>query len=336
AVHINAFNFPIWGMLEKIAVNLMAGVPAIVKPATLTCYLTELMVREIIATQILPEGSLQLICGSANGILDHVCCEDVVTFTGSASTGKMLKAHSKLIDEAVPFNMEADSLNASIIGEDAIPGTEEFDLYIKEIQKEMTVKAGQKCTAIRRIIVPEKLVEDVQKALCDRLSKTIIGDPAIEGVRMGSLAGNSQVVEVSEKVNELAESQDIIYGDLENFDVVGANKNKGAFIPPILFLNDNPFEKTDCHIIEAFGPVSTILPYKNLDEAIELARMGKGSLVCSIVTSDDNIAREFTVNAASMHGRILVLNKDCAKESTGHGSPMPLLTHGGPGRAGGG
>ena len=336
AIHINAFNFPIWGMLEKIAVNLMAGVPAIVKPATLTCYLTELMVREIIATQILPEGSLQLICGSANGILDHVCCEDVVTFTGSASTGKMLKAHSKLIDEAVPFNMEADSLNASIIGEDAIPGTEEFDLYIKEIQKEMTVKAGQKCTAIRRIIVPEKLVEDVQNALCDQLSKTIIGDPAVEGVRMGSLAGNPQVVEVSEKVNELAESQDIIYGDLENFDVVGANKNKGAFFPPILFLNDNPFEKTDCHIIEAFGPVSTILPYKNLDEAIELARMGKGSLVCSIVTTDDNIAREFTVNAASMHGRILVLNKDCAKESTGHGSPMPLLTHGGPGRAGGG
>ena len=336
AVHINAFNFPIWGMLEKIAVNLMAGVPAIVKPATLTCYLTELMVREIIATQILPEGSLQLICGSANGILDHVCCEDVVTFTGSASTGKMLKAHSKLIDEAVPFNMEADSLNASIIGEDAIPGTEEFDLYIKEIQKEMTVKAGQKCTAIRRIIVPEKLVEDVQNALCAQLSKTIIGDPAVEGVRMGSLAGNPQVVEVSEKVNELAESQDIIYGDLENFDVVGANKNKGAFIPPILFLNDNPFKKTDCHIIEAFGPVSTILPYKNLDEAIELARMGKGSLVCSIVTSDDNIAREFTVNAASMHGRILVLNKDCAKESTGHGSPLPLLTHGGPGRAGGG
>ena len=262
AIHINAFNFPIWGMLEKIAVNLMAGVPAIVKPATLTCYLTELMVREIIATQILPEGSLQLICGSANGILDHVCCEDVVTFTGSASTGKMLKAHSKLINEAVPFNMEADSLNASIIGEDAIPGTEEFDLYIKEIQKEMTVKAGQKCTAIRRIIVPEKLVEDVQNALCAQLSKTIIGDPAVEGVRMGSLAGNPQVVEVSEKVNELAESQDIIYGDLENFDVVGANKNKGAFIPTILFLNDNPFKKTDCHIIEAFGPVSTIYRIK--------------------------------------------------------------------------
>ena len=335
-IHINAFNFPIWGMLEKIAVNLMAGMPAIVKPATLTCYLTELMVREIIGTKILPEGALQLICGSANGILEHITCGDVVTFTGSASTGKMLKAHSKLIDEAVPFNMEADSLNASILGEDSFPGTTEFDLFIKEVQKEMTVKAGQKCTAVRRIIVPEKLVEDVQNALSERLSKTIIGDPAVEGVRMGSLAGTPQLVEVSEKVNELAENQNIIYGDLEHFDVVGADKNKGAFIPPILFFNDKPFEKMDCHNIEAFGPVSTILPYRDLNAAIELARMGKGSLVCSIVTADDEIAREFTVNAASMHGRILILNKDCAKESTGHGSPLPLLTHGGPGRAGGG
>ena len=336
AIHINAFNFPIWGMLEKIAVNLMAGMPAIVKPATLTCYLSELMVREIIGSKILPNGSLQLICGSANGILDHVFCGDVVTFTGSASTGKKLKAHSRLIDEAIPFNMEADSLNASILGEDSFPGTVEFDLFIKEVQKEMTVKAGQKCTAVRRIIVPEKLVEDVQNALSERLSKTIIGDPAVEGVRMGSLAGTPQLVEVSEKVNELAENQNIIYGDLEHFDVVGADKNKGAFIPPILFFNDEPFKKMDCHNIEAFGPVSTILPYKDLNEAIELARMGKGSLVCSIVTADDEIAREFTVNAASMHGRILILNKDCAKESTGHGSPLPLLTHGGPGRAGGG
>ena len=335
-IHINAFNFPIWGMLEKIAVNLMAGMPAIVKPATLTCYLTELMVQEIIGTKILPEGALQLICGSANGILEHITCGDVVTFTGSASTGKMLKAHSKLIDEAVPFNMEADSLNASILGEDSFPGTTEFDLFIKEVQKEMTVKAGQKCTAVRRIIVPEKLVEDVQNALCERLSKTIIGAPAVEGVRMGSLAGTPQLVEVSERVNELAENQNIIYGDLEHFDVVGADKNKGAFIPPILFFNDEPFKKIDCHNIEAFGPVSTILPYRDLNAAIELARMGKGSLVCSIVTADDEIAREFTVNAASMHGRILILNKDCAKESTGHGSPLPLLTHGGPGRAGGG
>ena len=335
-IHINAFNFPIWGMLEKIAVNLMAGMPAIIKPATLTCYLTELMVREIIGTKILPKGTLQLICGSANGILDHIACQDVVTFTGSASTGKMLKSHSQLIDEAVPFNMEADSLNASILGRDAVPGTAEFDLFIKEVQKEMTVKAGQKCTAIRRIIVPEKLVDDVQNSLSKRLSKTTIGDPSVEGVSMGSLAGKNQVIEVSEQINELAKSQNIVYGDLEHFDVIGADKNNGAFIPPILFLNDNPFKKMDCHSIEAFGPVSTIMPYNNLQEAVELARLGKGSLVCSIVTADDDIAREFTVNAASMHGRILVLNRDCAKESTGHGSPMPLLTHGGPGRAGGG
>ncbi|MDP7027595.1 MAG: phenylacetic acid degradation bifunctional protein PaaZ [Candidatus Marinimicrobia bacterium] len=336
AIHINAFNFPIWGMLEKIAVNLMAGMPAIVKPATLTCYLTELMVREIIASGILPGGSLQLICGSANGVLDHITCEDVVTFTGSASTGQMLKSNPKIIEEAVPFNMEADSLNASILGEDATPGTAEFDLFIKEVQREITVKAGQKCTAVRRIIVPEKLVEDVQSALSRRLSKTVIGDPSVEGVRMGSLAGKPQVQEVTEKVNLLAKSQKIIFGDLNEFEVTGADKTKGAFISPILFLNESPFEKTDCHNIEAFGPVSTILPYKGLDEAIELSRMGKGSLVCSIVTADNNIAKDFVVNAASMHGRILVLNSDCAKESTGHGSPMPLLTHGGPGRAGGG
>jgi len=336
AIHINAFNFPIWGMLEKIAVNLMAGMSAIVKPATLTCYLTELMVREIIASEILPEGALQLICGSANGILDHITCEDVVTFTGSASTGQMLKSNPKIIEESVPFNMEADSLNASILGEDSTPGTAEFDLFIKEVQREITVKAGQKCTAVRRIIVPENLVEDVQSALSSRLSKTVIGDPSVEGVRMGSLAGQPQVKEVTEKVNLLAKSQKIIFGDLNEFEVTGADKTKGAFISPILFLNDSPFEKTDCHNIEAFGPVSTILPYKNLGEAIELSRMGKGSLVCSIVTADDNIAKDFVMGAASMHGRILVLNSDCAKESTGHGSPMPLLTHGGPGRAGGG
>lgn len=336
AIHINAFNFPIWGMLEKIAVNFMAGVPAIVKPATLTSYLTELMVKEIIASEILPDGALQLICGSANGIIDHVTSQDVVTFTGSASTGQMLKSHPRLIEEAVPFNMEADSLNASILGEDAVPGTEEFDLFIKEVQREMTVKAGQKCTAVRRIIVPEKLVEDVQIALGQRLAKTTIGDPSIEGVRMGSLAGIGQREEVKEKVQQLAKSQEIVFGDLDNFEVEGADKNKGAFISPILFLNNDPFNNTDCHNVEAFGPVSTIIPYKDLNEAIDLAKMGKGSLVCSIVTNDDKIAQEFVLGAASMHGRILVLNAACAKESTGHGSPMPLLTHGGPGRAGGG
>jgi len=336
AIHINAFNFPIWGMLEKIAVNLMAGVPAIVKPATLTCFLTEMMVREIVESGILPEGSLQLICGSARGIIDHVETGDIVTFTGSASTGMMLKSNPILIEKAVSFNMEADSLNCSVLGEDAIPGTAEFDIFIKEVQKEMTVKAGQKCTAVRRIIVPEKLVEDVQIALGKRLAKTTIGDPSVEGVRMGALAGNEQKIEVTEKVKQLSETQEIVYGSLEEFEVTGADKNKGAFISPILFLNDDPFNKTDCHNIEAFGPVSTILPYKTIDEAIELARMGKGSLVCSIITNDMKIAEQFVLGAASMHGRILVLNEACAKESTGHGSPMPLLTHGGPGRAGGG
>ena len=336
AVHINAFNFPIWGMLEKIAVNLMAGVPAIVKPATLTSFLTEHMVREIVDSGILPEGSLQLICGSARGIIDSVETGDIVTFTGSADTGKMLKSHPRLIDKAVPFNMEADSLNCSVLGTDAVPGTIEFDLFIKEVQKEMTVKAGQKCTAVRRIIVPEILVEDVQIALGKRLSKTTIGNPSVDGVRMGSLAGDEQKMEVREKVKKLSKSQEIVFGSLDNFDVVGADKDKGAFISPILFLNDDPFNKIDCHNIEAFGPVSTILPYKNIEEAIELAKMGKGSLVCSIITNDMKIAEQFVLGAASMHGRILVLNEACSKESTGHGSPMPLLTHGGPGRAGGG
>jgi oxepin-CoA hydrolase/3-oxo-5,6-dehydrosuberyl-CoA semialdehyde dehydrogenase len=336
AIHINAFNFPIWGMLEKIAVNLMAGVPAIVKPATITCFLTEMMVREIVDSKILPEGSLQLICGSARGIIDNVETGDIVTFTGSASTGMMLKANPRLIEKAVSFNMEADSLNCSVLGEDAVPGTAEFDLFIKEVQREMTVKSGQKCTAVRRIIVPEKLVEDVQIALGKRLAKITIGDPSVEGVRMGCLAGNEQKKEVTEKVQQLAQTQEIVFGSLEEFEVIGADKNKGAFISPILFLNDDPFNKTDCHNLEAFGPVSTILPYKTIEEAIELARMGKGSLVCSIITNDMKIAEQFVLGAASMHGRILVLNEACSKESTGHGSPMPLLTHGGPGRAGGG
>ena len=336
AIHINAFNFPIWGMLEKVAVNLMAGVPAVVKPATITCFLTELMVKDIVESGILPEGALQLICGSANGILDHVESEDVVTFTGSASTGKMLKSHPRLIDKAVPFNMEADSLNCSVLGPDAKPGTAEFDIFIKSVRTEMTVKAGQKCTAIRRIIVPKELTEDVQIALGKALAKTTMGDPQVEGVRMGALAGQEQVAEVREKVELLSKSQEIVYGSLDNFEVTGADKNKGAFLSPILFRNDDPFNKTDVHEVEAFGPVSSILPYKNIDEAIALAQMGKGSLVSSIITADNAVAREYVVGAANMHGRILVLNEECAKESTGHGSPMPMLTHGGPGRAGGG
>ncbi|HIP32756.1 MAG TPA: phenylacetic acid degradation bifunctional protein PaaZ [Crocinitomicaceae bacterium] len=336
AVHINAFNFPIWGMLEKIAVNMMAGVPSIVKPSEFTCYLTEVMVRDIIASKILPEGSLQLVVGMGRGIIDHVSSEDVVTFTGSAKTGRVLKSMPHIVENSVPFNLEADSLNATVLGEKATPDTEEFKLFIKECTKEITVKAGQKCTAVRRILVPENLIDEVQQAIASRLSTTTIGDPSQEGVRMGALATNLQVERVRENVELLAKSQDIVFGDLDNFDVVGADKNKGAFFSPILFRNDDPFNKTDVHNIECFGPVSTIMPYKTMDDAIELARMGKGSLVSSIVTPCNDEAKDYVINAAHMHGRILVLNKECAKESTGHGSPMPLLTHGGPGRAGGG
>lgn len=336
AIHINAYNFPIWGMLEKIAVNLLAGVPAVVKPATITSFLTEAMVKDIIDSKILPEGSLQLICGSANGILDHVTNQDVVTFTGSASTGKMLKSHPRLLEEAVHFNMEADSLNAMILGNDVTPDKPEFDVFIKSAASEITIKAGQKCTAVRRIIVPEKLVEDVQIHLGKRLASTVIGDPAKEGVRMGALAGKSQVEEVLSKIDLLKKTQKIVIGDLNNYEVVGADKTKGAFLPPVVFLNEDPFKKTDCHDVEAFGPVSTIIPYKNMDDAIVLAQMGKGSLVSTICTADDRIAQHYILEAAPYHGRIQVLNAKCAKESTGHGSPMPLLVHGGPGRAGGG
>lgn len=336
AIHINAFNFPIWGMLEKIAVNLMAGVPAVVKPSSATGFVTEVMVQDIIASQILPEGALQLISGSARELIDSVTSSDVITFTGSATTGLMLKSNPVIARENVMFNLEADSLNATILGEKAVPGTEEFDLFVKETVKEITVKAGQKCTAVRRIIVPENLIDDVQKAIATRLASVKIGDPSVEGVRMGSLASLGQVKAVRESVEQLSKSQNIVFGDLDDFDVIGADKNKGAFFSPILFRNDSPFTHTDVHNVEAFGPVSTIMPYKSMEDAIELAKMGKGSLVSSIVTPCDKEATEYVIGAASMHGRILVLNKDCAKESTGHGSPMPLLTHGGPGRAGGG
>jgi len=336
AVHINAFNFPVWGMLEKVAVNLMAGVAAVVKPSEFTCFVTEVMVQDIIDSKILPEGSLQLVCGLGRGILDHVDMEDVVTFTGSAHTGKKLKSLPQFSELSVPFNLEADSLNATILGKHAVPGTEEFDLFIKETTKEITVKTGQKCTAVRRILVPDNLVDDVQKALSARLAGTKIGDPGVEGVRMGALATRTQVDRVRESVKRLALSQEMVYGNADHADIIGGDYDKGAFFSPILFVNNDPYKNTDVHDIEAFGPVATIMPYKTMDDAIEISRMGKGSLVSSIVTPDDREAAEYVVGAASMHGRILVLNKDCAKESTGHGSPMPLLTHGGPGRAGGG
>ena len=336
AVHINAFNFPIWGMLEKIAVNLMAGVPAVVKPSEYTCFLTEVMVRDIIDSKILPEGAVQLICGLGRGILDTVDARDVVTFTGSAATGKLLKGLPRIAEQSVSFNLEADSLNATVLGQAAVPGTEEFDLFVKECVKEMTIKAGQKCTAVRRIIVPENLLDEVQGAIAARLATIKIGDPSVEGVRMGALATQLQVERVRANVEFLAQSQQIVFGDLNEFEVFGANKEAGAFFPPILFRNEQPFTATAVHDIEAFGPVATIMPYKDMAAAIELAKMGKGSLVSSIVTPSNAEAVDYVVGAASMHGRILVLNKECAKESTGHGSPMPLLTHGGPGRAGGG
>ena len=336
AVHINAFNFPVWGMLEKCAVNWMAGVPAVVLPAPSSSYLAEAVAKEIIASGILPEGALQIINGTVKNILDSVESQDVVTFTGSATVGRMLKAHPRLIEESVPFTMEADSLNASVLGEDAVPGTPEFDLFIKEVRNEMTVKAGQKCTAIRRIIVPENVVEDVQIALGKALDKVTIGDPRLKEVRMGSLVSRQQVKAVRDSVNELAKEAQIVYGSLDTIETIGADSKKGAFISPIVLRADHPFQNKIIHEREAFGPVSTIMPYKNLVEAIQLAQMGKGSLVSSIATNDDKIAKDYVINAASHHGRILVLNRESAKESTGHGSPLPYLVHGGPGRAGGG
>ena len=336
AVHINAYNFPVWGMLEKIAVNLLAGIPAVVKPATVTSYLTEAVVREIIASKILPEGALQLICGSAGDILDHVNSQDVVTFTGSASTGLKLKSNPVILREAVPFNMEADSLNCIVLGSDVVPDMPEWEIFIKELKREMTVKAGQKCTAVRRIFVPENKLEDVTKALITELSKTVIGNPINEKVRMGSLAGEGQRQEVRNQVQKLLASSQIIYGSLDSVEVLDADAKQGAFLSPILLLNEIPFSAEEPHNIEAFGPVSTIMPYKNMDEAIELSKKGKGSLCSSIITAAPLIAREYVIGAATHHGRILVLNNECAKESTGHGSPLPLLVHGGPGRAGGG
>jgi oxepin-CoA hydrolase/3-oxo-5,6-dehydrosuberyl-CoA semialdehyde dehydrogenase len=336
SLHINAFNFPCWGMLEKIAPSLIAGVPAIVKPATVSAYLTEAMVREIIASGILPEGSLQLLCGRTGDMFDHLNEQDSVTFTGSATTGQMLKSHPNIVANSIPFNMEADSLNCSILGANAAPGPAEFDLFIKGVAQEATVKAGQKCTAIRRAIVPRENVDAVIEALRARLDKTPVGDPAVEGVRMGSLVGRDQVEDVWKAVDRLAGDNEIVYGGQREFDVLGADCSKGAFFPSTLLYCDKPFATDAVHSVEAFGPVSTIMPYANEDEAIELARMGRGSLVGSLVTADDDEAARIVIGTAPWHGRLLVLNNDCAKESTGHGSPLAPLVHGGPGRAGGG
>lgn len=336
AVHINAFNFPIWGMLEKIACNLMAGVPAVVKPSEQTSFLTEAMVRDIIASGILPEGALQLVCGTGRGILDYVDSQDVATFTGSAATGRKLRTLPSIVENSVPFTVEADSLNAAILGHDAVPGTPEFDLFIKECRREMVTKAGQKCTAIRRIIVPAHLLDEVQNALSKALSQTTVGDPSVEGVRMGALINRLQLGRVREHLDLLLKESSIAYGNLETFEVVGAQREAGAFLPPVLLRNENPFARTLTHETECFGPISTIMPYETIDQAIELANLGKGSLVSTICSFDPAVMREYVLEAGAFHGRIHILNRTSAKESTGHGSPLATLVHGGPGRAGGG
>lgn len=336
AVHINAFNFPCWGMMEKLATSWLAGVPAVVKPATISSFVTEAVVRAMVESELVPEGALQLVCGNAGDLLDHLNCQDAVALTGSAATGRKLKTLPSIVENAVRFNMEADSLNFSMLGPDAAPGTEEFDLFIKEVAKEMTVKAGQKCTAIRRTIVPENMVEDVISALSKRLTGVKVGDPAVEGVRMGPLAGRTQVRDVRKNVEALRKAAELVYGDLDRFDVVGADAEKGAFFPPVLLFTARPFEREEPHAVEAFGPVNTVMPYRNVDDAIELARMGRGSLVGSLFTFDHRVAAHVALGTAAWHGRLMILDRTSARESTGHGSPMPHLTHGGPGRAGGG
>lgn len=332
AVHINAFNFPCWGMLEKLGPTLLAGVPAIIKPASQTAYLTEVMFKRMIESEIFPEGSLQLICGSVGDLLDHMGMQDAVTFTGSAATGLKLRQHPAILRNAVRFTMEADSLNASILGPDAKPGTPEFDLYTKEIMREMTVKCGQKCTAIRRAIVPRELAPAVIETMKQRLDKVVVGNPDEEGVTMGALASHDQCTEVRERVADLSKSCEVVYEKA----IDSGLSDSGAFLAPTLLYCDEPTKHHDVHDIEAFGPVSTVVPYDSVEQAIEIARLGQGSLVSSIFTYDDEFTKEMVMGIGAWHGRMLISNRDCGKESTGHGSALPNLIHGGPGRAGGG
>ncbi len=336
AVHINAFNFPVWGMMEKMAPSLLAGVPCIVKPATLTSFLTEAAFRLMIESKIFPEGAIQLICGSAGDLLDHLECQDAVAFTGSATTGRMLKEKPSIVANAVRFNMEADSLNCSILGPDALPGTEEFDLFVKEVAREMTSKAGQKCTAIRRTIVPDGVMDDVLAALGKRLCDVKVGDPTADGVTMGPLAGQAQVGEVRKALAAIGTGAEVVFGGGDVEGLVNADPERGAFFPITLLACNAPFTSSAPHDIEAFGPVNTVMPYATVGDAIALARLGKGSLCGSLFTADDDVARDIVLGTAPYHGRLYVMNRHSAKEATGHGSPLPHLVHGGPGRAGGG
>jgi oxepin-CoA hydrolase/3-oxo-5,6-dehydrosuberyl-CoA semialdehyde dehydrogenase len=332
AVHINAFNFPVWGMLEKLGPTLLAGVPAIVKPASATGYLAEAAFRIMIEADILPPGALQLVMGGVGDMFDHLTLQDVVSFTGSAQTAMKLQSHAVMARESVRFIAERDSLNASVLGPDAAPGTPEFDLFIKEIVREMTVKAGQKCTAIRRAMAPAAHIDAVEAALKERLARVRIGNPREEGVTMGALASRNQLVGVRAAVAELAKSARIVSGDPDVSPVAG----NGAFMSPIVMRTDDPWGSDGVHDIEAFGPVSTIMPYKDLDDAVKLANRGMGSLALSLFTNAPDVAEEFVMGAGAYHGRMLIVDRTSAQESTGHGSPLPVLVHGGPGRAGGG
>ena len=335
AVQVNAFNFPVWGPLEKMAPALIAGVPTLVKPASQTAYLTARLVELIVGSGILPEGSLQLLCGSAGDLLDHLGEQDLLSFTGSASTARQLRAHPNVVARAVRFNAEADSLNCSILGPDATPGTPEFDLYVRQLVTEMTVKAGQKCTAIRRAFVPAPLLDAVIDAVAARLEKVVIGNPADESVRMGALASLEQREEVRRSLKSLESAGQLVFGDPDHVQVTGADADHGAFISPLLVRCDDA-SRAEPHEVEAFGPVSTVMGYAGPDEVIELAARGRGSLAGSVVTGDAGFARSVVLGLAPWHGRLLVLDQDDAKESTGHGAPLPVLVHGGPGRAGGG
>jgi oxepin-CoA hydrolase/3-oxo-5,6-dehydrosuberyl-CoA semialdehyde dehydrogenase len=336
AVHINAFNFPVWGLLEKFAPSFLAGVPCIGKPATATSYLTEACVRLIVESGLLPEGSLQLVIGSTGDLLDRLQGADVVTFTGSADTAAKLRVHPNVIRQSIPFNAEADSLNCAVLAPDVTPDDEEFDLFVKEVAREMTVKAGQKCTAIRRAIVPKQYVDEVAQRLRARLAKVVVGDPSLEAVRMGALASHDQKGDVGDKVAQLLKNAELVFGERDGFAPQGQGVGEGAFFSPTLLLAKNPLGDDSVHDIEAFGPVSTLMAYDGIDEALALAARGKGSLVGTLVTKDPMTAARFVPAAAATHGRILVLDREAAAESTGHGSPLPVLKHGGPGRAGGG
>jgi len=335
AVQINAFNFPVWGPLEKFAPAFIAGMPSLVKPASQTAYLTARLVELIAASGLLPEGSLQLVCGSAGGLLDHLGEQDLVAFTGSAATARTLRAHPVVVARSVRFNAEADSLNCSILGPDANPGTPEFDLFVKQLIAEMTVKAGQKCTAIRRALVPDAVAGEVTDAVREALAGVVVGNPADEGVRMGALASRDQLAEVRRSVGELLPAGRLVFGDPDRVEVVGADPERGAFISPLLLRCDDA-TRAEPHEVEAFGPVSTVIGYRDAADVVQLAARGRGSLVGSVVTADPGFARDVVTGLAPWHGRILVLDRDDAAESTGHGSPLPGLVHGGPGRAGGG